>query len=612
MNVLKFFGLKPKREKRMSWTKTIWIGALFFLLTSNSLLAAQPDPAAVSAYENKDYKTAAQLLEQQVAKTPNEVEALVLLGSAYRQLGEPAKAEEVLKKAFSQKPKDPAVLLEYGNALLGLKKFQEAEEVFQKGISTGKRPDELYNGLGLAQFGRGAGDKAELSFRKAIQGNPNLAAYHKNLGDVNMASQVYSIATDEYKTALKFDSANVEVRHLLARAYLFQKNYNDATAELKNVLRLDSNFARAYQDLGQLYIFSAKNVSDTAQYRQAVWAFTKYTQLDPNNAKAFLDLARAYTALKNAERAQEAARKALAMDSTLCDAYFIAGQALQDTRKDSASMAMALEAFNHYGTCLKSNDPNYAWSVRDYEFLLRRGRANRAMADSTHYAAALADFEKMRELVPTSALALAEIGQTQYALKNYAAAHEAFSKRLVIDTTSPTTGVIYLNDAYSLLQMERNAEAAEALKKALELKPEYQRGLSLPRAWSLLGETHIRLKDYQNALAAYNQVLEKDSTDAEALKFIGFVHLDGQKHAQAISYLEKAWKTVTFKGIKPCSQIDLLTWMGQTYMGLKNNPKAKEFFQRCLDCEPGNKTCREGLDYLKGQLKGELSEGDVK
>jgi tetratricopeptide (TPR) repeat protein len=586
-------------------------GALLFLLASGFIWAAQPDPAAVSAYESKDYKTAVQLLEQQVAKTPNEVDALVLLGSSYRQLGELAKSGEVLKKAYAQKPKEPSVLLEYGHTLLALKKFKEAEEIFQKGVSGGRRPDEFHNGLGLAQFGQGAGNKAEFSFRKAIQLNPNAAAYHKNLGDVNMASQIYSVAANEYKTALGFDSTNVGLHHVLARAHLFQKNYNDAIAELKTVLRMDSNFAEAYRDLGQLYIFSAKNASDTAQYRQAVWAYTKYTQFDPNNGKAFLDLARAHIALKETERAQEAARKALAADSTLCDAYFIDGQALQDTRKDSASSTAALEAFNRYAACLRSGNPDYVWTVRDYEFFFRRGRANRAMADSAHYVAALADFEKMRELVPTSALALAEIAQTQYALKNYAAAHDAFSRRLSIDSTSPNTGVIYLNDAYSLLQMERNAEAAEALKKALELKPEYQRGLSLPRAWGLLGETHIRLKDYQNALAAYNQVLEKDSTDTDALKFIGFVYLDGQKHAQAIPYLERAWKSVASKGIKPCSHTDLLTWMGQTYMGLKNNPRAKEFFQRCLDCEPGNKTCREGLDYLKGQLKGELSEGDA-
>ncbi|MGH8004250.1 MAG: hypothetical protein ACRECJ_05975, partial [Limisphaerales bacterium] len=62
--------------------------------------------------------------------------------------------------------------------------------------------------------------------------------------------------------------------------------------------------------------------------------------------------------------------------------------------------------------------------------------------------------------------------------------------------------------------------------------------------------------------------------------------------------------------LKVCEQIDLLTYLAQTNMELKSHSRAKEFFQRCLDCEPGNKTCKEGLDYLKG-LKGELSsDGD--
>jgi hypothetical protein len=67
---------------------------------------------------------------------------------------------------------------------------------------------------------------------------------------------------------------------------------------------------------------------------------------------------------------------------------------------------------------------------------------------------------------------------------------------------------------------------------------------------------------------------------------------------------------VTGKGLKVCEQIDLLTYLAQTNMELKSHSRAKEFFQRCLDCDPNNKTCKEGLDYLKG-LKGELSsDGD--
>ena len=599
--VLNFFEGKNATIMRLHYAAGP--GLAFVLLVFAFGFAAQPDPAAQAAYDKKDYKTSVQILEDQVKKNPNDADAMVLLGSAYRQLGDLAKSEEVLKKAVASKGKDPQALLAYGHTLLALKKFKEAEEIFQKGIATNKRTDEFYNGLGLAQFGQGLGNKAELSFRQAIQKNPNAAAYHKNLGDVNLASQIYSIAANAYKTALKQDSTNVEVRHLLARAYLLDKNYNEAVEELKALLRLDSTFAKAYQDLGKLYIFSAKNAGDTSHYQQAVAALSKYTQLDPKNAEAFLDLARAQIAVKNAEGAREAARQALAIDSSLCDAYFIAGQALQDTKKDSASLFAVLEDYNRYEACL-FRSPNFTWSARDYEFFIRRGRADRALSDSAHYALALSDFNKVLEFLPNNTAIFADIGLTQYYLKSYEAAHEAFSKKLTADSTSSAAINVYFYDGYALQQLARDTAAAHAFERVTVLKPDFLGG------WVQLGDAYIRLKDYPRALEAYHRVLAKDSNHVDALKYSGFVFLNEQKYSQALPYLERAWKQVTDKGFKSCEQVDLLTYLAQTYMASKSNSQAREYFQRCVDCEPGNKTCREGLDYLKG-LKGELSsDGD--
>ncbi len=601
MNVLNFF--EGMTEKVMRFKNAFGMGLAAVLLAGSFSFAAQPDPAAQAAYDKKDYKTSAQILEEQVKKNPNDADAMVLLGSAYRQLGNLVKSEEVLKKAAGLKGKDPQTLLEYGNTLLAQKKFKEAEEVFQKGVSTNKRTDEFYNGLGLAQFGQGLGNKAEVSFRQAIQKNSNVAAYHKNLGDVNMASQIYSIAANSYKTALKLDSANVEVRHLLARAYILNKSYNEAVTELNTVLKLDPTYAKAYQDLGKLYIFSAKNAGDSSHYQKAVEALSKYTQLDPKNAEAFLDLARAQIAVKNAEGAREAARQALAIDSNLCDAYFIAGQALQDTKKDTASLNAVLGDYNRYEACLSRN-PEFKWSAKDYEFFIRRGRANRSLSDSIHYALALKDFNKVLELLPNNTAILLDIGLTHYYLKDYPAADSAFSKRLAADSTSSAAVNVYFYHGYVLSQLERHPEAAHAFERVTILKPEFLGG------WKQLGEARMRLKDYPGALGAYNQVLTKDSNDVDALKYVGFVYLDQQKHGQALPYLERAWKQVTGKGLAVCEQVDLLTYLAQTYMALKSNFRAKEYFQRCLDCEPNNRGCREGLDYLKG-LKGELSsDGD--
>lgn len=587
----------------MRVAETVGLGLTGVVLWSVLAFASQPEPAAKAAFDKKDYKTSVQILEEQLKKNPNDPEALVLLGSAYRQLGDLAKSDAALKKAVGLKGKDPQALLEFGQTLLAEKKFKEALEVFQKGLSNNKRADEFYNGIGLAQFNLGKGTDADLAFRQAIQKNPGVAAYHKNLGDVNMASKIYPIAAESYKNAVKYDSTNAELHHLLARAYLLNKSYNEAVAELKAVLRLDSTYAKAYQDLGKLYIFSAQNAGDTAQFQQAIWALSKYTQLDPKNGDAFLDLARAQMAVKNSEGAQAAARQALAVDSSLCDGYYIAGQTLQDTKKDTASLLAVLDDYNRYEACRKRG-PDSAFGARDYEFFVRRGRANRSLSDSAHYVAALTDFNRVLALLPSNTAILADIGLTEYYLKSYPAAHDAFSKRLAVDSTSPTAINVYFYDGFVLLQLNRYPEAAHAFERVTVLKPDFLGG------WNQLGDVCIRMKDYPKAFDVYGRVLAKDSNNVDALKYTGFIYLDGKKFGQAMPFLERAWKQISAKSVKPCDQTDLMTYLGQTYMALKSYAKAKEYFQRCLDCDPTNSTCKEALEYLKG-MKGELSsDGD--
>ncbi|HLG94101.1 MAG TPA: tetratricopeptide repeat protein, partial [candidate division Zixibacteria bacterium] len=295
-------------------------------------------------------------------------------------------------------------------------------------------------------------------------------------------------------------------------------------------------------------------------------------------------------------------RQALAIDSALCDAYFIAGQALQDTKKDSASLFAVLDDYNRYGSCLHRN-PEFKWGAKDYEFFIRRGRANRSLSDSVHYELALADFNKVLELLPNNTAILADIGLTQYYLKNYQAADEAFTKKLAADSISAAAINVYFYHGYTLQQLGRDSAAAHAFGRVTVLRPDFLGG------WTQLGDAYIRLQDYPKALEAYNRVLAKDSNHVDALKFVGFIFLNEQKHSQALPYLERAWKQVTGKGLKVCEQVDLLTYLGQTYMPLKSHSRAKEYFQRCLDCEPSNKACKENLEYLKG-LKGELSDGD--
>jgi tetratricopeptide (TPR) repeat protein len=157
------------------------------------LVAARSALAAGRAAE----ATAA--LEALVARRPDHVAALALLGAARLELGDFSGARAAFEDALRVREDDAEALLGLGQASLALGQLDTAIDGFRGAVRTSGGDRAVlalaYRGLGMAYRQRGEIDKAVRELRKALAENPDDLLAHAALGEALLADP--RISTEE-------------------------------------------------------------------------------------------------------------------------------------------------------------------------------------------------------------------------------------------------------------------------------------------------------------------------------------------------------------------------------------------------------------------------------
>jgi tetratricopeptide (TPR) repeat protein len=104
------------------------------------------------------------------------------LGQALFALNRPTEALECLDKALVLAPGDPSILYQHAAVLLGLSRPQDALEEFQQVLARNPQSSEAFVGIGLAQAALGNPEEALAAFDAALSLNPNQPAAQYNRG----------------------------------------------------------------------------------------------------------------------------------------------------------------------------------------------------------------------------------------------------------------------------------------------------------------------------------------------------------------------------------------------------------------------------------------------
>jgi tetratricopeptide (TPR) repeat protein len=409
------------------------------------------------------------LLEGITAHSPSPV-LLDLLGDAYTQAHELAKAEQAYRKAAELDPSELSHQRGLGQTLLAEEKYPEALAVYQK-ISD-LMPDDSDVYLRIAQIYRELHqlDKAEQNLVKARQYAPG----------------------------------SLEVMYNEAMLYQAQGRYEDAIRVLSNAVTdikgqspaqpsRRRSLAILYQQLGQLY-------RDTQNYPAAIFTFEELGHLgEEEDRRARMMIMEIYRAAKNLPKALETGKEALAKYPA--DPAIRTSQALllgEDGQTDAA--AKILKAHLHGDATDRDTYLNIA---QVYE----RGRRYKEAEEAAHAAEVLPGQARENEMVW---FLLGAIYERQ---KFFDKAEEQFKKVLLVNPKNAQALNYY---GYMLGDLGIRLDEAEALVQRA-LKEDPFNGAYLDS----LGWIYFKENKFGASETTLRKALEREKHDATIHSHLG-------------------------------------------------------------------------------------------
>lgn len=472
------------------------------------------------------------------------------LGTVALAKGDRAKAKELFDTAEKKKGKDAEVLYRIGEAYTLFEKNNdpaEAIRLLDLAIKRDKNLADAYIAKGDALMLRNEGGNAVTAYEYALTAKPNYAAAHNAIGSV----------------------------------YLRGKNYNLALENYKKAIEADANFAPAYKDLAELYFFAQK-------YKQAAENFDLYLQksgsTDPEmklRGAQFAFTADDYT--KSLQFLEEAKGK---INNNIIKRMY--GWAYFKTNKPDE----AIQSLNEF---IKESPEKVIGD--DYKYL---GRAlNSKSTDGKGYDSLGMEYIKKGAELDTSkaeaAAAYKEVAGLYYAAKDFPKAAAAYEKGNSLDTAKATANDYYYEGLANfqtaqtyIVPKSGDANFADSTKIATE-----KRNLYL-KADSIFATVTKKLPDwpygyYWRASTLYNAYDRQENVDKGIsqpyyLKLTELAEKDPDP-SKYKSYLKLAYGYLAF----------------HAQSTLKDEAKAKEYWEKLLKVDPDNAAAKEALGLAVAQ-----------
>ena len=256
-------------------------------------------------------------------------------------------------------------------------------------------------------------------------------------------------------------------------SFLDAGHYNEAIAAYNKAIELDPNYVAAWGNKGNaLYTL--------VRYDEALAAYNKTIELDPNNTKAWFAKGVALYTLGRYDEALAAYNKVIGLDPNFSSAWGNKGVALGDLGRYD-------EAFAAYNKSIELDPKNstVAWS----------GKGN-ALNNLGKYQESLDACNKALSIDPNYTNAWNDKGNALGNLGKYQESLVAYNKALSID---PNFTYAWNGKGNALDNLGNYQESLVAYNKALSIDPNYT------YAWNNKGVALENLGRNQDALDAYNK-----------------------------------------------------------------------------------------------------------
>ncbi len=248
---------------------------------------------------------------------------------------------------------------------------------------------------------------------------------------------------------------------------------------------------------------------DAKRYEEALAAYDRAIQLDPNSALAYYNRGNAYYDLREYQKAIADFDRAIQLDSSDAKAYGNRGIAYKNLREYQKAIA-------DYSCAIDLN-PNYVWAIEN------RGYAYRELKE---YQKAIADYDRAIQLDPNDAFAYHNRGCAYRELKEYQKAITDFDRAIQLN---PNYAEAYNNRGVAYRDLKEYQKAIADFDRAIQLDP------NLAMAYTSRGVAYRDLKEYQKAIVDYDRAIQLDPNYADAYNNRGSAYYDLKEYHKAIA-----------------------------------------------------------------------------
>lgn len=486
---------------------------------------------ALHAHKAGDHSGAMKIYNSVLDADPQNVNALHLLGMACHEQGRYSEAAHLLRRAIEVKPQAGMLYNALGVVQMALGQYHEAKATLERAVSLNPSAVEPYTNLGLALRNLGAADVAKSHFLEALRCDPQEPVACLQLGHLEEEQGDSESAERYYREAIASGRADREGYLALTRLLVRNRRLESARQTLQEALSRLPNEAELHFELGMI-------CARKGQHEEAITHTKRSLAIQPNSPIAHDQLGLSLVALGHPDEALSCFREALRLAPERHEYCLHLGIALRRAGCLSEAVEQLLQVVQMAPESIEGKRElgiAYRWlgDLDRAEPLLNSVlRFDPTHGETLFELAKLYDSQgKLQETIELGVRVLKED-------RSFAPGHlllgMAFLSRLAPEHRTKTTlperaqvtekAVYHLREAArikpsaetfgalgnGLMQASRHEEAFDALRRSIELGPDFA------KAYIDLGKAHLETGNTESAREFLEKAVELDPNGVEA------------------------------------------------------------------------------------------------
>jgi len=503
-------------------------------------------------------------------------------------------------------------------------RFDVAAGDYRNLIAKETTKGDNYFYFGENYFKKGDLDSANICYKKGIELNATYPLNYVGLGKILWYNgQQAEAKTQLFKAATLGANKNAEIMRKTAEIYINaeQKSLDEAINLLNSAIKIEPKNAETYLLMGDAML--EKNPTDGGP---AIKNYNKATELNPASPKGDLRSGRLYQRGQNYQLALDLYKKAQATDPTYAPAYrekaelyYKAGQKANavESYKKYLELNNSLDARERYASFLFSNK-QYAEAIGELENLQKAGNTKFYLDRMLGYSYAelgnTIDKEAFNKglssinlfFEKTSTVPNFKYVATDYKYKGILLAKTGKDSLGVIEmekvaSMDPTKATEMLREiAKAYYKARKYPKVIETYEKLMDGNPKNLNGTDY---FDLGRSYYFGPKDFIKADTCFSRLCQLSPTFATA--YFWRAKSNTQQDLKNEKWLAKPHYEAALALVKPeerttasnkANVIEACEYLGYYALTLKDNVKAKEYFNIIKELDPNNK---KQIDFFK-------------